>query len=345
MHKKHRFKGVSYILESMQAVRVDDAGRLDVKHVPRPEPKDGQLLIRVAATALNRADLLQKRGVYPPPPGESEILGLEASGVIADIGPEVKGNWMLGSKVMALLGGGGYAEYVAVPEELIMPVPSHLDLHQAAALPEAWLTAYQLLHFIAKVKPNETVLIHAGASGVGTAAIQLVRLCRAIPVVTTGSPEKLKFAEQIGAAVGINYKEEDFSEKVLQFTEGKGADVILDCIGGSFWEKNICSLAMDGRWVLYGALGGKTADGDLFGKLLRKRGHLLCSLLRNRSLQYKAELVRSFTEQVLPHFQSTDPPLRPVIDSMFNMEDVEMAHQHMEANKNIGKIIIKIGTS
>ncbi|RXN29327.1 quinone oxidoreductase PIG3 [Labeo rohita] len=329
----------------MRAVCVNESGKLDVKHIPRPEPKDGQLLIRVAATALNRADLLQKRGLYPPPPGESEILGLEASGVIADIGPGVKGNWILGSKVMALLGGGGYAEYVAVPEKLVMSVPSPLTLNQAAALPEAWLTAYQLLHFIAKVKPNETVLIHAGASGIGTAAIQLVRLSDAIPVVTAGSPEKLKFAEQMGAAAGINYKEEDFSEKVLQFTEGKGADVILDCVGGSFWEKNICSLAIDGRWVLYGMLGGKTADGDLLGKLLRKRGNLLCSLLRSRSLQYKAELVRSFTEQVLPHFQSTDSPLRPVIDSMFSLEDVEMAHEHMEANKNIGKIILKMGNS
>lgn len=329
---------------SMRAVCVE-SGKLDVKHIPRPEAKDGQLLIRVTATALNRADLLQKRGVYPPPPGESEILGLEASGVIADIGPGVKGRWILGSEVMALLGGGGYAEYVAVPEELVMPVPSSLTLHQAAALPEAWLTAYQLLHFIAKVKPNETVLIHAGASGIGTAAIQLVRLSRAIPIVTAGSPEKLKFAEQMGAATGINYKEEDFSEKIMQFTEGKGADIILDCVGGSFWEKNICSLAIDGRWVLYGMLGGKTADGDLLGKLLRKRGQLLCSLLRSRSLQYKAELVRSFTEQVLPHFQSTDPRLQPVIDSTFNMEDVEMAHQRMEANQNIGKIILKIGNS
>lgn len=329
---------------SMRAVCVE-SGKLDVKHIPRPEAKDGQLLIRVTATALNRADLLQKRGVYPPPPGESEILGLEASGVIADIGPGVKGRWILGSEVMALLGGGGYAEYVAVPEELVMPVPSPLNLYQAAALPEAWLTAYQLLHFIAKVKPNETVLIHAGASGIGTAAIQLVRLSRAIPIVTAGSPEKLKFAEQMGAATGINYKEEDFSEKIMQFTEGKGADIILDCVGGSFWEKNICSLAIDGRWVLYGMLGGKTADGDLLGKLLRKRGQLLCSLLRSRSLQYKAELVRSFTEQVLPHFQSADPPLQPVIDSTFNMEDVEMAHQRMEANQNIGKIILKIGNS
>ncbi|XP_052010141.1 quinone oxidoreductase PIG3 [Xyrauchen texanus] len=329
----------------MLAVCIDETGALFLKHVPRPELRDAQLLIKVTATALNRADLLQKRGLYQPAHGESQILGLEASGVIDAIGPGVKGNWKLGSEVMALLSGGGYAEYVAVPEELVMPVPSHLTLYQAAAIPETWLTAYQLLHFIAKVKPNETVLIHAGASGVGTAAIQLVRLGRAVPIVTAGSPEKLQFTEQLGAALGINYKEDNFSEKVLQFTEGRGADIILDCIGGSSWEKNVSSLALDGRWVLYGALGGKTVDGDLLGKLLRKRGHLLCTLLRSRSLQYKAELVRSFTEQVLPLFKSTDSPLCPVIDSTFNMEDIEKAHRHMEENQNIGKIIIKIGSS
>uniref|UniRef100_A0A8C1RYF0 Tumor protein p53 inducible protein 3 n=1 Tax=Cyprinus carpio TaxID=7962 RepID=A0A8C1RYF0_CYPCA len=258
------------------SVCVDESGTLDLKHIPR-----------VSTTALNRADLLQKRGLYPPPSGESEILGLEASGVITDIGPGVKENWKLGSKVRALLGGGGYAEYVAVPEEHVMPVPSPLTLYQSAALPEAWLTAYQLLHFIGNM---------------------------------------------MSASVRFQY-----SLKV-----SNGADVILDCVGGYFWKKNICSITIDGRWVLYGMLGGKTADGDLLGKLLRKRGNLLCSLLRSRRLQYKVELVRSFTEQVLSHFKSTDPPLWPVIDSMFNMEDVEMAHQRMQANKNIGKIIIKI---
>ncbi|XP_073726006.1 quinone oxidoreductase PIG3 isoform X1 [Misgurnus anguillicaudatus] len=331
--------------QSMLAVCVNEANSLYLKQVPRPEAKDGQLLIKVTATALNRADLLQKRGLYPPPPGESDILGLEVSGEIAGIGPGVRTSWKLGDTVMALLGGGGYAEYVAVPEELVMPVPSQLTLCQAAAIPEAWLTAYQLLHLIAKVKPNETVLIHAGASGVGSAAIQLVRLCRAVPIATAGSSEKLRFTERLGAAAGINYREKDFSEEVLHFTAGRGVDIILDCVGGSSWEQNVRSLAADGRWVLYGTLGGKTVDGDFLGKLLMKRGNLLCSLLRSRSLQYKAELVRSFTEEILPHFQLTDPPLLPVIDSTFNMDDIENAHQRMEANKNIGKIIIKIGKS
>ncbi|XP_066536377.1 quinone oxidoreductase PIG3 isoform X2 [Hoplias malabaricus] len=331
----------------MLAVCVKEPGgpeKLHLGQVPRPEPKDGEVLIRIHTTALNRADLLQRRGLYPAPPGESEILGLEAAGIVADFGPGVKRKIRPGDKVMALLSGGGYAQYAAVPEELLMPVPSHLSLDEAAAIPEAWLTAYQLLHLIAQVKEGEFVLIHAGASGVGTAAIQLARLGGAVPVVTAGSPEKLDVAMKLGAAAGFNYKEGDFSDNIQQFTEGRGVDVILDCIGGSCWEKNIRSLAMDGRWVLYGAMGGKSVEGDLLGKLLLKRGYLLSSLLRSRSLQYKAELIKSFTEQALPHFHSADQPmsLRPVIDSIFNMDNIADAHAHMEANRNIGKIIIKI---
>ncbi|TSO25148.1 Quinone oxidoreductase PIG3 [Bagarius yarrelli] len=243
-----------------------------------------------------------------------------------------------------LLSGGGYAQYVAVPEELLMPVPSHLTLYEAAAIPEAWLTAYQLLHLIARVKKGETVLIHAGASGVGTAAVQLARLSSAVPLVTAGSSDKLKIAEKLGAAAGFNYKEGDFSENILQFTEGEGVDIILDCIGGSYWEKNLHSLAIDGRWVLYGVMGGQAVNGDLLGKLLFKRGYILSSLLRSRSLQYKAELVGSFIEQALPYFSSKDSStsLKPIIDTMFNVEDIAEAHRHMEANKNTGKIIIKI---
>ncbi|XP_076834834.1 quinone oxidoreductase PIG3 [Brachyhypopomus gauderio] len=316
--------------------------KLFIGEVPRPEPKDGEVLIKIHATALNRADLLQRKGLYPAPPGESEILGLEAAGVIAGLGPQVRRNFRSGDKVMALLAGGGYAQYAVVPEELLMPVPSHVTLCEAAAIPEAWLTAYQLLHFIGRVKPGETVLIHAGASGVGTAAVQLARLSGAVPVVTAGSPEKLNMALQLGAVAGFNYKECDFSDKILQFTEGRGMDVILDCIGGAWWEKNVRSLAMDGRWVLYGTMGGTAVEGDLLSKLMFKRGHILSSLLRLRSLQYKAELVRSFSEQALPHFQSQGLSLRPVIDTIFSMDDISEAHRHMEANKNIGKIVIKI---
>ncbi|KAK2826581.1 hypothetical protein Q5P01_020795 [Channa striata] len=326
------YKCCSSFSNMMRAVCVDIPGgpeNLLLRNIPRPQPKNGEVLIKVNATALNRADLLQRRGLYPPPPGESDIIGLEVAGTPDD-------------RVMALLSGGGYAEYVAVPEELLMPVPTKLTLCQAAAIPETWLTAFQLLVFIAQVKEGEVVLVHAGASGVGTAAVQLVRLFGAVPVVTAGSPEKLKMAEELGAAAGFHYKEESFAQGVHDFTGGKGANVILDCIGGSNWEQNVSCLAMDGRWVLYGTMGGKAVEGDLLGRLLSKRGHLLSSLLRSRSLQYKSDLVKAFSHRVLPHFSDQATSLRPVIDSTFSLEDVAQAHRHMEANKNMGKIIISV---
>uniref|UniRef100_A0A3B5B3S0 Tumor protein p53 inducible protein 3 n=1 Tax=Stegastes partitus TaxID=144197 RepID=A0A3B5B3S0_9TELE len=285
---------------------------------------------------------VERRGLYPPPPGESDIIGLEVAGTVDSLGPGVKTNWKPDERVMALLSGGGYAEYVAVPEELLMPVPSNLTLCQAAAVPEAWLTAFQLLDFIGTVKEGEVVLVHAGGSGVGTAAVQLVRLFGAVPVVTAGSPEKLKMAEKLGAAAGFNYKEGSFAKGVHDFTGGKGANVILDCIGGCNWEQNVSCLAVDGRWVLYGTMGGRSVDGDLLGKLLSKRGHLLSSLLRSRSLQYKANLVKAFSRRVLPHFSDQSASLKPVIDSTFSLEDIAEAHRHMEANRNMGKIVVNV---
>ncbi|XP_060919593.1 quinone oxidoreductase PIG3 isoform X1 [Labrus mixtus] len=329
----------------MRAVCVDVPGgpeNLLLRRVPRPQPKDGEILIKVHATALNRADLLQRRGLYPPPAGESDIIGLEVAGTVDTLGPGVKRGWRPDDRVMALLCGGGYAEYVSVPEDLLMSVPPNLTLCQAAAIPEAWLTAFQLLVFIAQVKEGEVVLVHAGASGVGTSAIQLVRLFGAVPVVTAGSSEKLKMAEKLGAAAGFNYKEERFSQGVQHFTGGKGANVILDCIGGANWEQNVSSLAVDGRWVLYGTMGGRGLEGDLLGKLLSKRGHLLCSLLRSRSLQYKTELIQAFSSRALPYFSDQPASLKPVIDSTFNLEDIAEAHRHMEANKNMGKIVINM---
>ncbi|XP_046903692.1 quinone oxidoreductase PIG3 isoform X2 [Hypomesus transpacificus] len=332
----------------MLAVCVDAPGGpegLLLRKVTKPQSRAGEVLIKIHATALNRADLLQRRGLYPAPPGESEILGLEVAGTVASTGAGVKGSWRTGDRVMALLSGGGYAEYVSVPEELLMSVPSHLSLYQAAAIPEAWLTAFQLLHLVARVKEGEVVLVHAGASGVGTAAIQLVRLAGAVPVVTAGSPEKLQIAKELGAAAGFNYRKENFAEKVCDFTKGRGADIILDCVGGSCWERNVDCLALDGRWVLFGAMGGKTVEGELLGRLLSRRGQLLCSLLRSRSLQYKADLVRAFSEGVLPSFSNQTSSLRPVIDSTFDLEQIADAHRHMEANRNMGKIVIKVLSS
>ncbi|XP_067400785.1 quinone oxidoreductase PIG3 isoform X2 [Emydura macquarii macquarii] len=332
--------------EKMLAVYFDQPGdpeNLYVKEIMKAHPGKGEVLIKVSASALNRADLLQRRGMYPSPEGASDILGLEAAGLVAGFGPGCKGQWKIGDRVMALLSGGGQAEYVTVPEGHLMPIPTDMMFVQAAAIPEAWLTAFQLLHFVGKVQRGQTVLIHAGASGVGTAAIQLARLAKAIPIVTAGTQEKLQLAAKLGAAAGFNYKEEDFSERVLDFTNGSGVDVILDCIGGSYCEKNLNCLSTDGQWIVYGLLGGGEVHGDLLAKLLSKRGSLLTSLLRSREKEYKEQLVKAFTDRVLPHFsQDRSPHVQPIIDSVYPLHRIVEAHRIMEENKNVGKVIIEM---
>ncbi|KAL1783007.1 Quinone oxidoreductase PIG3 [Sigmodon hispidus] len=329
----------------MLAVHFDQPGgpeNLYLKEVAKPSPGEGEVLLKVAASALNRADLLQRVGQYAPPPGASNILGLEASGYVAELGPGCQGHWKIGDLAMALLPGGGQAQYVTVPEDLLMPIPEGLTLSQAAAIPEAWITAFQLLHPVGHVQVGDFVLIHAGSSGVGTAAIQLARKAGAIPLVTAGSQHKLQMAEKLGAAAGFNYRE-DFSEATLRFTNGVGVDVILDCIGGSYWEKNVNCLALDGRWVLYGLIGGADVSGPLFSKLLFKRGSLITSLLRSRDHKYKQTLVKSFTEQILPYFSKDSPQrLLPVVDTVYQATDIQAAHEYMEANKNVGKIVLEL---
>ncbi|OCT79037.1 hypothetical protein XELAEV_18030133mg [Xenopus laevis] len=316
---------------------------LYIKEVAKPEPKEGEVLIKVEASALNRADLLQRRGKYAPPPGSSDILGLEAAGTVVKLGPGADGRWKVGDGVMALLSGGGNAQYVTVPAGHLIPIPPGMSATDAAAIPEAWLTAFQLLHFVGKVQKGETVLIHAGASGVGTSAIQLCRLAGAVPIVTAGSPDKLQMAVKLGAATGFNYKEENFGEKCLEFTNNTGADVILDCIGGTHWEKNLQCINTDGRWVLYGLMGSGEIHGDLLANLLRKRGSILGSLLRSRSKKYKEELVKAFTEQALPHFMpGGSVQLQPIVDSVFPLDQIADAHQRMEDNKNTGKIVLQM---
>ncbi|EGV91877.1 quinone oxidoreductase PIG3 isoform X1 [Cricetulus griseus] len=329
----------------MLAVHFDQPGgpeNLYLKEVAKPSPGEGEVLLKVAASALNRADLLQRLGQYAPPPGASSILGLEASGHVAELGPGCQGHWKIGDLAMALLPGGGQAQYVSVPEDLLMPIPEGLTLSQAAAIPEAWITAFQLLHLVGNVQVGDYVLIHAGSSGVGTAAIQLARKAGAIPLVTAGSQHKLQMAEKLGAAAGFNYRE-DFSESTLRFTNGVGVDLILDCIGGSYWEKNVNCLALDGRWVLYGLIGGADVSGPLFSKLLFKRGSLITSLLRSRDNKYKQTLVKTFTEQILPYFSKDSPQrLLPVLDRVYQATDIQAAHEYMEANKNVGKIVLEL---
>ncbi|OWK55803.1 Quinone oxidoreductase PIG3 [Lonchura striata] len=290
---------------------------LYMKEVMKPNPGEGEVLVKVSASALNRADLLQRRGKYPPPKGASDILGLEAAGSVAGLGPGCSGRWQIGDAVMALLPGGGQAQYVTVHEGLLMPIPKDMTFIQAAAIPEAWLTAFQLLHFVGKVQEGERVLIHAGASGVGMAAIQLVRLAKAIPIVTAGTQEKLEATANAGAAAGFNYKNEDFSEKVLEFTQGSGVDIILDCVGASYWEKNLNCLRTDGRWIIYGLLSGGEVHGDLLSRLISKRASIHTSLLRSRDKEASSgyQQCMRFDLKIYDHFENF--LLKPVLSTFF----------------------------
>ena len=225
---------------------------------------------------------------------------------------------------------------------LLLPAPTGLSLLAAAAIPEVWLTAFQLLHFLAGgVKPGQSVLVHAGGSGVGTAAVQLVKLAGGRSMVTAGSQEKIDMALSLGADKGVNYKTEDFAQAVAEWTEGKGVNIILDCVGGSYAMKNVTSLAVDGKWVLYGLMGGAEVDGPVLGGLLKKRGSLLATTIRSRSIKYKKQVVKMFREECLEGFEGKEPLLKPIVDSVMDVSEIENAHQKMEENKNKGKIVLK----
>lgn len=328
----------------MRAVHIEEYGGPEnlvlEGNVPRPKEIADHILLKIYSTAVNRADILQRKGVYAPIDSPWRISGLECAGVVEATGEGVGDMFLVGEKVMALLTGGGYAEYVLVHKHQVMKIPAHMNFTEAAAIPEVWLTAHQLLYLVAGYQPGETVLVHAAGSGVGTAAIQLVKADGGKVIAVAGGSHKLVVARTLGADYTINYKQGDFSEGVTKFTEGEGADIILDCVGGSNWERNANSLAVDGRWVLYGLLGGGHIEGDLFKKLLSKRASLLTSLLRPRSVEYKRELIQSFMNKSFLKFLSGE--LRPIIDSVMPLAKVVEAHKRMEANQNIGKIILTV---
>lgn len=300
---------------------------------------DNDLLVSVKATSLNRADLAQKNGLYPPPEGESEILGLEMSGVVEKVGSNV-GDWNVGDRVLALLPGGGYAEKVVIPSGMAIPIPEDMSFEEAAAIPEAFLTAFLNLFVLGRVTAGNHVLIHAAASGVGTAAIQLVREMGAIPIATAGSEEKLNVCKTLGARHVFNYKKGNFAGLISEITLNKGVDVILDPVGASMWEQNLSSIGMDGRWVFIGGLGGYQVPDVNLQSLLMKRIHLLGSTLRSRTIQDKIELTKKFIDFSEEKFKTGR--LVPVIDQVFSWKHVNEAHEKMEKNKNIGKIVLRI---
>lgn len=325
----------------MKAVYYDGAGGPEVlrlRDVPAPVPAPGEVLIDVVAAGLNRADVQQRRGVYPPPPGASEVPGLEVSGRIAALGPGVAG-FRPGDEVCALLAGGGYAEQVAVPAGQVLPVPEGVDLATAAALPEVAATVFSNLFMAAGVQAGESVLIHGAAGGIGTMAVQLVRAFGAVPMVTAGSRAKLEAVRGLGAEVLINYREEDFVARVRDASEGRGVDVILDVVGAKYLMRNIEALAAAGRLVVIGLQGGARAELDL-GLLMGKRAAIIATTLRARPAEEKAAIMRAVAEHVWPLVASGEVAAR--VDRVFPLAEAAAAHEYFDSGDHVGKILLAV---
>jgi putative PIG3 family NAD(P)H quinone oxidoreductase len=299
---------------------------------------EDEVLVDVRAAAVNRADLWQARGAYPPPPGASEILGLEMAGIVREVGANVAG-WQPGDRVCALLPGGGCAEQVAVPAGMLLRLPDGWSFAQGAAVPEVWYTAYINLFDEGQLKPGETALIHAGASGVGTAAIQLAVDAGARAIATAGSAEKAARCRELGAFLAINYKEQDFLTEVMAETDGEGVDVILDSVGGSYLDRNIKALRRFGRLINIANLGGAKGELDM-GRVLGRRLCIIGSTLRGRPAAEKIAITRRFERDVWPKL--ADGRLRPIIDCVFPIAEAQTAHEYVLANRNIGKVILEI---
>jgi len=326
----------------MKAVLMSGVGGTEFLHIgehPDPVMKEDELLVRIRATALNRADLLQRRGKHPPPKGVPDILGLEMAGEVADVGAACEG-WAPGDRVCALLPGGGYAERVSIPAGLAMRIPGNLSFEEAAAIPEVFLTAYQNLFNVARLAPGETVLIHAGGSGVGTAAIQSVREARATSLVTAGSQEKIDRCLALGARAGRNYKEGAFAPWVAQMTGGKGVDIVLDFVGAAYFEQNVQSLGVDGRMVVIGTMGGAEVERFSLRALMSRRLQITGAGLRGMDTARKIRLTGHFASFALPRF--ADGRLIPIVDSVFDWREAAKAHERMESNVNVGKIILRV---
>lgn len=331
----------------MKAV-IAAGGRLEVVDREIPSPGEGEVLVKVFTTALNRMDLLQAAGKYPVPAGVTEVLGVELAGEVTAVGPGVAGV-EIGTRGMALVSGGSYAEYCLVDAEMLMPIPEGFSMQQAAAVPETWLTAFQLLHLVGgPLEAGEGVVIHAAGSGVGTAAIQLAKGAGARVYATAGSAAKLDNAKALGADGAFNYKDEAGwgTGVVAAAADTGGVQLVLDCVGGSYVEQTLDALSMDGRWVLYGLMGGPGIPASVtpafLGRLLRKRVQVRATTLRSRSKAYKAELARRFLAHAGPRLASG--AYRPVVDakSFASLDEAQAAHDYMASNANTGKILLHV---
>ncbi|MBC8365664.1 MAG: NAD(P)H-quinone oxidoreductase [Actinobacteria bacterium] len=324
----------------MRAVVIESYGGpevLAIREVPAPNPGPGEVLVDVVASALNRADLLQRMGLYPGPEMEYEVPGLEFAGRVAAVGDGAD-RWSVGDEVMAITSGAAHAEQAVVHAEQAMAVPAGMPLATAGALPEVFITAWDALVLQGGLGPGGTALVHAGASGVGTAAIQLCRSMGA-EVLVTASGAKCAACTDLGAAVAVDYTTDDWLTAVRGHTAGQGVDVVLDVVGGDYLDRNIDALAVGGTIVQVGVMGGGRATFGL-GKLLPKRAKIVGTVLRGRSLEEKVALSRAFAEQVLPRFE--DGSLRVVVDRRFGLDDIAAAHGYMEGNANVGKIALDV---
>ncbi|WP_055480882.1 NAD(P)H-quinone oxidoreductase [Sphaerimonospora mesophila] len=308
-----------------------DPGVLVWQELPDPRPARGEVVIDVVASAVNRADVLQRRGNYPPPPGASEVPGLECSGVIVEVGENVEG-FRTGDQVCALLAGGGYAERVAVPWQQVMPIPAGVSLTEAAALPEVACTVWSNVFMAARLRKGETLLVHGGASGIGTLAVQLAKAYGSRVLVTAGSAEKVRRCLDLGADEAVNYREEDFAERF----SGQ-ADVILDIIGAKYLPRNLKALAVGGRLAVIGMQGGARGELDL-GRLLAKRGTILAAGLRARPVDEKGAICRGVVDNVWPLIGAG--AIRPVVHATVPLADAAAGHRMMEAGEHVGKILL-----
>ena len=322
----------------MRAIVAEAADQLNWQEIPDIEPDTGEVLIRVSTAGINRADLLQAAGNYPPPPGASQTLGLEVSGTVAEVGDGVT-QWAVGQHVCALLAGGGYAEFVAVPAGQVMPIPGDVPLPHAAGLPEVACTVWSNLMMTAHLSPGQLLLIQGGASGIGTHGIQVARVLGVRVAVTAGAPNKLDLCTELGAQITINYRDEDFVERVR--SEG-GADVILDIMGAKYLDRNVDALATEGRLVIIGMQGGVKAELNI-GKLLGKRAGVIATALRSRPVTgrgSKSEIVAEVVANVWPMI--ADGQVRPIIGAEFPIEQARAAHELLASGEVSGKVLLRV---
>lgn len=332
---------MSPLPDRMTVIEITEPGgpeKLAPASRPIPQPAPGEVLIQIAVAGVNRPDCLQRQGGYPPPPGASDIPGLEVAGTVAALGEGVD-NWMVGDKICALLTGGGYAEYCVAPAPQCLPIPTGLTLQQAAALPETFFTVWSNIFDRGRLKPGEILLVHGGASGIGTTAIQLAKVLGSRVLTTVGSPDKVQPCLDLGAERVINYREEDFVQVVKNATNNRGVDVILDMVGGDYVQRNLSALAVEGRLVFIAFLRGAKMELNL-ASVMMKRLTVTGSTLRSRPIADKAPIAQALRETVWPLLASGK--VHPIIDRIFPLSEAAAAHALMESNRHIGKILLQV---